>query len=77
MFEALFLSHPRTVNESYLEHQRAAFGYGAKLIWAGLACLVHGMVPGLCVTSGSRRVAALNHEMGARRRRAAETDVAI
>ena len=77
MFEALFLSHPRTVNESYFEHQRAAFRYGGKLILAGLACLAHGLVPALCVTSGSRRVAALNHEMGARRRRAAETEVAI
>ncbi|HEY2658600.1 MAG TPA: DUF6356 family protein [Caulobacteraceae bacterium] len=77
MFETLFLSHPRTVNETYFEHQRAAFGYGGKLILAGLACLVHGLVPALCVTSGSRRVALLNHEMGARRRRAAETEVTI
>ena len=77
MFEKLFLSHPRTVNETYFEHQRAAFAYGRKLIWAGLACLVHGLVPALCVTSGSRRVADLNHQMGARRRRAAETEVTI
>jgi hypothetical protein len=73
----MFLSHPRSVNETYLEHQRAAFGYGAALLVAGLACIIHGLVPGLCVTSGSRRVAALNHRMGERRRRAAETTVAI
>ncbi len=77
MFEKLFVSHPRSVNESYFEHQRAAFGYGAALIVAGLACLVHGLVPGLCVTTGSRRVAALNHRMGERRRRAAETLIVI
>jgi len=77
VFETLFLSHPRSVNEGYFEHQRAAFGYGAALILAGLACLVHGLVPGLCVTTGSRRVAVLNHRMGERRRRAAETTVAI
>ena len=77
MFEKLFLSHPRTVNETYFEHQRAAFHYGSTLLVAGLACLVHGLIPGLCVTSGSRRVIALNHEMGARRRLAAETEVTI
>jgi hypothetical protein len=77
MFARLFLSHPRSVNETYFEHQRAAFGYGSTLLVAGLACIVHGLVPGLCTTSGSRRVAALNHHMGERRRRAAEDLVSI
>ena len=66
MFEALFLRHPRAIGETYAQHQRAAFRYGGTLLLAGLACLVHGVAPGLFQTSGSRRVARLNAEMGAR-----------
>ncbi|QUD89689.1 DUF6356 family protein [Phenylobacterium montanum] len=77
MFKRLFLDHPRTVNETYFEHQRAAFFYGSTLLVAGLACIVHGLVPALCTTSGSRRVNKLSHHMGERKRRAAEELVSI
>lgn len=73
MIDRLFLDHPRSVDEGYFQHQRMAFGYGIALLVAGLACLLHGLIPAFCVTSGSRRVAALNDEMSSRRRRATES----
>lgn len=63
MFDRLFLDHPRSVGESYLEHQRHAFGFGVALLAAGLACLVHAVVPGLCVRTGSEAIKQLHERM--------------
>ena len=60
MFTRLFLDHPRSVGESYLEHQRHAFGFGISLLAAALACLVHAVVPGLFVHTGSDTIARLH-----------------
>lgn len=70
MFDELFLRHPRSVGEGYFEHQRRAFGFAGALLAAGLACLVHGLMPRLFVTSASDTVLRLNDTLGARRRRA-------
>jgi hypothetical protein len=59
----LFLDHPRSVGESYLEHQRHAFGFGMTLLGAALACLVHAMVPALFVRTGSETVTRLHDRM--------------
>lgn len=61
--------HLATVGESYFEHMRAAFGFGGKLVLSGLACLAHGIVPGLFVTTGSRAVTELHDRMVINRRR--------
>ncbi len=63
MFNRLFLDHPRSVGESYLEHQRHAFGFGVSLLAAGLACLVHALVPGLFVRTGSQAITRLHDRM--------------
>ena len=63
MFNRLFLDHPRSVGESYLEHQRHAFGFGIALLGAGLACLVHAMIPGLFVRTGSEAITRLHDRM--------------
>ncbi len=63
MFNRLFLDHPRSVGESYLEHQRHAFGFGISLLGAALACLVHGVVPGLFVRTGSQAITRLHDRM--------------
>ncbi len=79
MFDALFLRHPRTVGENYLEHMIAAFGFAVRLAVAALACAVHGLVPALFERTGSRIVADLNVRMIANRSRAhaSEFDYAI
>ena len=63
MFTRLFLDHPRSVGETYLEHQRHAFGFGIALLGAALACLVHAMVPGLFVRTGSQAITRLHDRM--------------
>ena len=63
VFNRLFLDHPRSVGESYLEHQRHAFGFGISLLAAALACLVHAMVPGLFVRTGSDTIKRLHERM--------------
>jgi hypothetical protein len=63
VFKRLFLDHPQSVGESYLEHQRHAVGLGLSLLAAALACLVHAVVPGLFVRTGSETVTRLHDRM--------------
>ncbi len=55
----LFTDHPASVGETYGEHWRFATGTGLTLIGAGLACMVHGALPFLFTTTGSRIVRGL------------------
>jgi len=48
MFRRLFLSHPQQVGESYFQHQRVALSFAVPLLRAGLAAILHAVVPGLC-----------------------------
>jgi hypothetical protein len=63
VFTRLFLEHPRSVGESYLEHQRHALGFGCSLFLASLACFIHAIVPGLCVRTGSTAITRLHDRM--------------
>jgi hypothetical protein len=47
MFRRLFLSHPQRSGESYLQHQRVALSFALPLLGAGLAAIVHALVPGM------------------------------
>jgi hypothetical protein len=69
MFDKLFLDHPRSVDETYFQHLLVATGFGAKMVCAGLACLVHALVPGLFVRTGSLAIAELHGRMVLNRRR--------
>ena len=70
ILDRLFLAHPRTVGESYLEHCAFAFRIGSRLLLAGSAALVHAAVPCLCETTASRIILAMNADIVARRARA-------
>jgi hypothetical protein len=59
----MFTEHPETVGETYLQHQRHAFSFGATLVAAGIACLLHGLMPTLFCTTGSRTVKRLHDRM--------------
>lgn len=48
VIERLFLSHPRSVGESYFQHQRVALSFALPLLSAGLAALAHALVPAVC-----------------------------
>ena len=62
----LFLSHPQTVDESYGEHFLFALGFAMRLLGAGLAALVHAIIPCLFETTASRMICEM-HDRIARR----------
>jgi Family of unknown function (DUF6356) len=62
----LFLSHPQAVDESYGEHFLFAIGFAARLLGAGLAALVHAVIPCLFETTASRMILEM-HDRIARR----------
>jgi Family of unknown function (DUF6356) len=68
MFRRLFVDHPKSVDENYLEHFGVAGRFGITMIYGGLCALVHAFVPGWCITSGSDTVKRLNHIMVEQRR---------
>ena len=45
MMTRLFTEHPASVDETYLEYLATAFTFGVRMLVAGLACLVHAMLP--------------------------------
>jgi hypothetical protein len=51
--------HLKSCNESYFKHLLFAGRIGATMIAAGLACMAHGILPGLFETTGSRAIKTL------------------
>jgi len=66
MFDRLFAAHPRSVNETYFQHQRVALSYALPLLGAGLAALVHALVPGLCQKTAGDAIRRLNARLDGR-----------
>ena len=64
----VFLDHPRSLDETYWQHQRRALHFGGSMIGAGVACIFHALVPALLVRTASMRVESLYGEMHATRR---------
>jgi hypothetical protein len=62
----LFLSHPQTVDESYGEHFLFALGFAARLLGAGLAALVHAIIPCLFETTASRMIREMHDRIASR-----------
>ena len=63
---ALFLDHPATVNESYFQHMRFAFGFAFWLGVAAMAALVHAVIPAFCETTASRILKRLHARIESR-----------
>lgn len=63
MFNRLFLDHPRSIGESYFEHQRHAMAFGARMFLGAFACFLHGIVPAAFTQTGSRTVSKLYDRM--------------
>jgi hypothetical protein len=59
----LFTEHPDSVGESYFEHMRVALSFAGPLLAAGLAAIIHALLPFLCVTTASGTVKRLNARM--------------
>jgi|TARA_R110000868_G_scaffold2006_9_gene15803 hypothetical protein len=63
MFNKLFSDHPASVQETYTQHLCHAMSFSMKLFKAAFACFIHGLVPGLCIKTGSRAITELHQSM--------------
>jgi Family of unknown function (DUF6356) len=68
MLNRWFLAHPKRVDESYLQHRRAAWSFSASLLKAAAACFIHGLLPALFEATASQTVEALHERMVKQRR---------
>jgi hypothetical protein len=75
MLRTMFIDHPESVGESYGEHFMVAMGFGLTMVGAGLACIVHAVVPGAFVRTGSAAVTGLYERMVRHRRKARDSGI--
>lgn len=66
IFTKMFLSHPRTVGESWFGHFGVALGFAGWLFLAAGAAVVHALVPALCEHTASRIITKLYTRMSVR-----------
>ena len=59
----LFTAHPRGVGESYWQHMASAFSFGLRMWVAGLACMVHALLPFLFTATGRNTIYKLHEQM--------------
>ena len=58
-----FTDHPASVGETYAEHMAVALSFGARLLGAGCAAIVHALVPALFQTAASDAVRTMHAEL--------------
>lgn len=71
MIGRLFREHPRSLGMSWAEHGVGAVVIGARMVGAGLACIVHAAVPALFTETAGRTVTSLHDHMVRRKAGAA------
>ena len=73
VWNRLFRDHPATVDETYGQHFMAGARFGFRMIWGGIVCLVHAVIPGMYCTKASETITELHDRMVTNRRRLAES----
>lgn len=63
MFKQLFINHPKSVNETYIQHFFTSISFSMKLFKAAIACFIHALIPGLCIKTGSKAITELHVKM--------------
>lgn len=63
MIHRVFLAHPETVDETFLEHMAFALRFSFSLFAAAFAALVHAFVPCLFEKTASRILFGLTQRM--------------
>lgn len=77
-WQRLFTAHPASVNESYWQHLGTAASFGFRMIWGGIVCLVHALIPGVYCTKASEMIGELHERMITNRRRlAGDSDLPV
>lgn len=68
LLDRFFLEHPRSLGENYWQHQQRALCFGSAMIAAGIACVIHALVPALFERTASTTVVRLHERMKATHR---------
>ena len=71
MLGRMFRDHPRSLGMSWAEHGAGAVVIGARMVGAGLACIIHAIVPALFTETAGRTVRSLHEHMASRKAGAA------
>lgn len=66
LFARAFISHPTSVNETYLQHGRVALSFAGPLFLAACAALLHAIIPGAFEKTASTIVRRLHARMDSR-----------
>jgi hypothetical protein len=74
ILDRMFLEHPRSLGMSWASHGGGAVVIAAKLVGAGLACLVHAAVPGWFTQTAGKTVTKMHEHMVRRRAGAADPE---
>jgi hypothetical protein len=59
-------AHLAAAGETYWEHLRFARTIGVLSLSAGIACLIHAIIPSLCTTTASRTIGRINQLLAER-----------
>jgi len=73
--QRLFLDHPRSLGMSWVGHGIGALKIGAELVAAGMACIVHAVVPGWFTQTAGKTVERMHDHMVQRKAGAANPEV--
>jgi hypothetical protein len=71
MFGRLFTEHPKSLGMSWAGHGIGAVIIGARMVGAGMACIIHAAVPALFTETAGRTVMSLHDHMVKRKAGAA------
>lgn len=71
MIGRLFADHPRSLGMTWASHGLGAVRISAELIGAGLACLIHAIVPGWFTETAGKTVVRMHDHMVKRKAGAA------
>ena len=72
--DRLFLEHPRSLGMGWAAHGIGAVAIGAKLVGAGLACLVHAVVRAFFTQTAGKTIDGMYRHMQQRRAGAANPE---
>jgi hypothetical protein len=59
----LFREHPRSLGMGWASHALGAVAIGVRLIGAGLACLIHAVIPGVFTQTAGKTVIHMHDHM--------------
>jgi hypothetical protein len=61
--ERMFLEHPRSLGMSWAAHGVGAIRIGARLVGAGIACMIHALVPGWFTETAGKTITGMHAHM--------------